>query len=122
MKIPLHLSLPTPSSSSLSSPRNTASIPPPLLELTPNGELVLFELQGSLEISGSSQTQDGEEERQGRGDTLGKFVFEDGRLVRSLPYPPRFRLTLRGIERVKLTSDDDDDDHHQRRNRTVRHF
>ncbi|EPQ31124.1 uncharacterized protein PFL1_01313 [Pseudozyma flocculosa PF-1] len=96
MKIPLHLDLPCLSPGTASSAeqegRDTTNVPPPLLELTPTGELVLVELQGSLEITGgggggSADAIEGDGVRgdggAGRaGEVLGKFVFEDGRLDR----------------------------------------
>ncbi|KAN0065719.1 hypothetical protein ACQY0O_000849 [Thecaphora frezii] len=56
-------------------PRHTtmldSTLPPPLVELATTGELILVELQGSLEFPHPSNPAGGQ--------VLGKFVFEDGR-------------------------------------------
>lgn len=48
--------------------------PPPLARLTPNGELVLVELQGSLEMDGVDPEG---------GQTIGVLRFPEGREVRA---------------------------------------
>jgi hypothetical protein len=55
---------------------NTASsAPPALIKLAPSGELVLIELQGSLEIDDAHPEG---------GQALGKLEFHPGREVRRL--------------------------------------
>ncbi|KAI3625529.1 hypothetical protein CBS9595_000890 [Malassezia furfur] len=50
--------------------------PPPLARLSPNGELVLVELQGSLEMDGVDPEG---------GQTIGVLRFPEGREVRAMP-------------------------------------
>ncbi len=62
-----------------------AQVPPSLTALTPNGELVLIELQGELELSGLEE-EDGDGGSK-EAQVLGKLAFEQGIKVRVLSLP-----------------------------------
>ena len=70
MRIHLHLN-----SSSRAGPAglpfSTAGVPSALTSLTPNGELILIELQGDLELDGVEDCGEG-------AQALGKLSFEKG--------------------------------------------
>lgn len=87
----IHLNLPSASPSASSS---TALIdaPPQLTALTPNGELLLIELQGSLEIE--NQAQDGNQ-------VLGTIAFERGREDRPVLMVSHHRLEGKFVNLVK---------------------
>lgn len=53
---------------------STSSIPRPLLALSPNGELILVELQGSLEM-------DDQGAEEGQSSTIGELIWGEGREV-----------------------------------------
>lgn len=91
----IHLNLPqagpsNPSSSSSSSVRSSA--PAPLTTLTPNGELILIELQGALEIKNQSPAG---------GQILGTISFEPTRPDRPVLMISHHRLEGKFVNLVK---------------------
>ncbi|CDU26349.1 uncharacterized protein SPSC_06543 [Sporisorium scitamineum] len=93
----IHVNLPTASSSSSSSSRSTSSAllsqaPAPLTALTPQGELILIELQGSLEIE--NQSSHG-------GQTLGTISFEPTRPDRPVLMISHHRLEGKFVNLVR---------------------
>ncbi|PWN51791.1 hypothetical protein IE53DRAFT_367768 [Violaceomyces palustris] len=99
----IHLNL-KPGSSSGSSSRGLTDFPPPsshpsfqalpdgFLQMTPDGELILIELQGSLEFEYSADRP---------GQVLAKLIFEDGREDRPVLLVSHHRLEGRFIKLVK---------------------
>lgn len=68
-------------SSSSSASNAVASVPKPLLALSPNGELILVELQGSLEM----ELQHADvQSAQSQGEVIGEFIWGDGKEVSTM--------------------------------------
>lgn len=94
----IHLNLPSSSAGSSSSASTSsaaallASAPSPLTALTPNGELILIELQGSLEIENQSPAG---------GQVLGTISFEPTRLDRPVLMISHHRLEGKFVNLVR---------------------
>lgn len=87
----IHLNLPV-ASSLPSSSTALLNAPSQLTSLTPNGELLLIELQGSLEIE--NQAKDGHQ-------VLGTITFEEGREDRPVLMVSHHRLEGKFVNLVK---------------------
>lgn len=94
----IHLNLPSASPSSSSTPTDASSstlrsaAPAPLTALTPNGELILIELQGALEIENQSPSG---------GQQLGTISFEPTRPDRPVLMISHHRLEGKFVNLVK---------------------
>ncbi|SPO23756.1 uncharacterized protein UTRI_03726_B [Ustilago trichophora] len=89
----IHLNLPTASTSGSSSTSNLLSAAPaPLTALTPHGELILIELQGSLEIENQSSSG---------GQILGTISFEPTRPDRPVLMISHHRLEGKFVNLVR---------------------
>ncbi|SNX83765.1 uncharacterized protein MEPE_02473 [Melanopsichium pennsylvanicum] len=90
----IHLNLPNPATSiaSTSSTTLSSTAPTPLTALTPNGELILIELQGSLEIENQSPSG---------GQVLGTITFDPTRPDRPVLMISHHRLEGKFVNLVR---------------------